>query len=123
MANRPDCTIITETAAGAITQYYAVELGASGVTVCDAVTDPVIGWANEAQATTGSPVDVQLGPVVLAVAAEAITKGTRCGITTAGKLTATIAGGSTIAGIALDTASGNASIIRLLVGVGAVDYT
>lgn len=118
--NRPDCTIVTFPTNGAITQYYAVELGVSGVTVCDAVTDTPVGWANEA-ASSGGIVDVQIGPIVLAVAGEAINAGVRVGITTAGKLTATIAQHSTIAGVILDTASGDGSIVRLLVGRGAVD--
>ncbi len=116
--NCPERTIVSFPCSAAVTQYYAVELATAGtVSVCNAVTDKPIGWA--ANATTGASstygelVDVQIGPIVLAAAGEALNAGTDVGITTAGLLTATIASDSTAVGQVLDTASGSGSIIRL----------
>jgi len=116
--NCPERTIFTALAGGTVTQYYALEMAAAGtVTVCNAVTDDIVGWSNHA-ATSGNPVEIQAGPIVLAACSAAINAGTRVGINTSGLLTSTIAASSTIAGIILDTAAGSGSIVRLLVCPG-----
>jgi hypothetical protein len=105
---------VTLPANGTITQYYCVEMGASGVTVLNAITDTVTGIAQETAVSGGTCV-VRVSGTSKAVAGGAITKGAKLGIDTSGRVTATIAAASTGIGVALETATAAGDIIGIVI--------
>src|SRR5688572_6901317 len=86
-------------AEAAVSMFYPVKAGANneGVLPVSAVTDKVVGWAQETasaqDATDGRVINVRMMGITRAIAGAAIARGTPVKITAAGKVIAATASG------------------------------